>query len=87
MLMDEEKYERSVVLMCPTCGCTDFSEEDPSESEEATVTCQSCGRTLRKDELIQENGEAIEAATDEMVEEVLKDIEKKFKGSINIRIG
>ena len=86
------KYNRSIPMNCPTCGGTDF--EIPDGNEAQPVTCVRCGRTIRRDELIQENGENISEHVKEVKAEVLKDIKKEFtdslrrafKGNKNIRI-
>ncbi len=91
--MNPEKYERSVSLLCPTCGCSDFSYEEGSDETIQIMTCASCEREFNKDELIQENSENIEEHLSEMKEEVVKDVaeelrkslKKAFSGSKNIR--
>ncbi|WP_409423773.1 MULTISPECIES: ECs_2282 family putative zinc-binding protein [unclassified Pseudoalteromonas] len=91
--MNPEKYDRSVSLLCPTCGCSDFSYEDGSDETIQIMTCASCEREFNKDELIQENSENIEEHLSEMKEEVVKDVaeelrkslKKAFSGSKNIR--
>ncbi len=91
--MNPEKYNRSVSLLCPTCGCSDFSYEEGSDETIQIMTCVSCEREFNKDELIQENSENIEEHLSEMKEEVVKDVadelrkslKKAFSGSKNIR--
>ncbi|WP_423209418.1 ECs_2282 family putative zinc-binding protein [Proteus mirabilis] len=92
--MNPEKYNRSISLLCPTCGCSDFSYEDGGDETIQVMTCASCGREFNKDELIQENSENIDEHLSEIKEEVLKDVQdelhkslkKAFSGSKNIRI-
>lgn len=88
--MNAANYNRSIPLNCPTCGSTEFG----SDHEEASlVTCQSCGKTLTRDELVDENGENIAEHVNEVKAQVLKDvteelrntIKKAFKGNKNIR--
>lgn len=91
--MNPEKYNRSVSLLCPTCGCSEFSYEEGSDETIEIMTCASCEREFNKDELIQENSENIEEHLSEMKEEVVKDVadelrkslKKAFSGSKNIR--
>lgn len=86
-----DKYNRSIRMLCPTCGATDF-EFETEESE--LVKCASCERELTKDELIQENDENIQQNVKEATDEAVKDIEKEltkslkkaFKGNKNIKI-
>ncbi|USI27889.1 ECs_2282 family putative zinc-binding protein [Alteromonas macleodii] len=91
--MNPEKYNRSVSLLCPTCGCSDFSYEEGTDETIQIMTCASCEREFSKDELIQENSENIEEHHSEMKEDVVKDVadelrkslKKAFSGSKNIR--
>lgn len=92
--MDSEKYTRSVTLLCPTCGNSVLEQDDDGENQERVFHCPSCDRTMSKDELIHENGEAVSNAVDEMKAEVLEDVQKElkdmlkkaFNGSDHIRI-
>ncbi|ADR34467.1 hypothetical protein Sulku_1807 [Sulfuricurvum kujiense DSM 16994] len=92
--MNPEKYNRSVKMLCPTCGCSDFSYYDGVDETIQIMTCSSCEREFNKDELIRENSENIDEHLSEMKEEVTKDIADKlrkslikaFSGSKNIRI-
>lgn len=91
--MNPEKYNRSVSLICPTCGCSDFSYEEGTDETTQIMTCASCEREFNKDELIQESSENIEEHLSEMKEDVVKDVadelrkslKKAFSGSKNIR--
>lgn len=78
--MDEEKYERSISLACPTCGCRDF-EYDP-EIDDGPISCTRCERVFSRDELIEANGELIEGEVEEMKEEVFRDITRDFEDSM-----
>jgi uncharacterized Zn finger protein len=90
--MDSEKYNRSIVLSCPTCGNTDF--ETSEDENNPLVRCVSCNRETTKDDLINENGENIDFNVDEISDEVLTDVSNNlskmlknaFKGSKNIKI-
>ena len=91
--MNPEKYNRSVSLICPTCGCSDFYYEEGTDETIQIMTCAACEREFNKDELIQENSENIEEHLSEMKEDVVKDVadelrnslKKAFSGSKNIR--
>jgi predicted RNA-binding Zn-ribbon protein involved in translation (DUF1610 family) len=76
--MDAAKYNRSVSLLCPTCGCDQFSQEGGEETTEITK-CTSCGREMTKDDLIRENSENVSAHMDEVKKEVLNDFRTQFK--------
>lgn len=92
--MDSEKYNRNVSLLCPTCGCSNFSYSEGSEETIQVMTCASCERELTKDELVQENSENIEENLSEMKKEIIKDVaaelrkslKKAFSGNKNIRL-
>lgn len=90
--MDTNKYNKSVSLLCATCGCADFSYD--TEADTGPITCTSCGRIFTKDELIRENSESIELHTNEIKNQISKDlsdhlrksIKKAFSDNKNIRI-
>lgn len=92
--MDNEKYNRKITLLCPTCGNSQLEVVENIPEVEGIIRCPSCGREMNKEELIRENGENIEANIEEVKNEVVKDVEKEvktmlknaFKGSKNIRI-
>ena len=92
--MNSEKYNRNIRLLCPTCGCSNFSYEEGSDETIQIMTCTSCEREFNKEELIQENSENIDEHLSEINKEVTKDIadeinkslKKAFSGSRNIRI-
>ncbi|WP_422615575.1 ECs_2282 family putative zinc-binding protein [Pelagibaculum spongiae] len=50
--MNPEKYNRNISLLCPTCGCSDFSYEEGSDETIQIMTCASCKCEFNKDELI-----------------------------------
>lgn len=89
--MDENKYARSVSLICSTCGSTDF--EYDKERDEGPIRCASCDRVFSRGELVRENGANIDAHVEEIGNEVAKDLErelnasfrKAFSGSKHIR--
>lgn len=84
--MDDLSIE--VGLTCPTCGCAEFESEQPGEDEGCTddwpFTCAHCGRTFTRKEFLEANAESIDAAVDEMQDEIVeaaaKELEKAFKG-------
>lgn len=91
--MDPEKYNRSVSLLCPTCGCTQFSYDEGADETIQVMTCASCEREFNRDELIRENSENIDGHLSEIKKEVTKDLtaeirkslKKAFSGNKNIR--
>lgn len=91
--MNPDKYNRSISLLCPTCGCTQFSYDEGVDEEIQVMTCASCEREFNRDELIQENSENINEHLSEIKKEVTKDVtdeirkslKKAFSGNKNIR--
>lgn len=76
--MDDEKYSRSVKLICSTCASGDFEYE----SDEGPYRCVSCDRVFTRDELIGDNGHIIEAEVKEMGAEVVKDAQKELNAML-----
>lgn len=87
--MDAEKYNRSITLLCPTCGHKDFEHGEA----DGPLRCTGCDRTFTREELIRENGEIIASEVDEVKAELVKDVTKQlrdnlsnaFRGSKSIR--
>lgn len=79
--MDAERYNRSVSLLCPTCGCDQFEFDGAAETVQS-AKCVNCGRVLTKEQLIEENGETIEAHVKEMGQEITKDFAKEMRDTL-----
>lgn len=92
--MDPGKYDRSMNLLCPTCGGTQFEHVQGVDETIELTRCASCGREMTKDELIQENSENISEHVKEMGKEITRDLtdelrktlERTFRGSKFIKI-
>ncbi|MGD9576418.1 hypothetical protein [uncultured Desulfovibrio sp.] len=90
--MDMNKFNRTVQLVCPSCGCAELHE--PLENNNDIITCASCGRAMSRVELEDGNSESISATIDEMAQEVTdyakaevkKMLEKSFSKFGNIKI-
>lgn len=78
--MEANKYSRSIRLICPTCGSTDF--EYDKDTDGGPIRCASCDRVLSREELIRENGEIIEVEVSEVKNEIIDDITKDFRDSM-----
>lgn len=76
--MEDRKYNRSITLLCPTCGHKDFERDD----EDGPIRCTSCDRVFTRDELIRENGPVIEAEVAEVKAEVVADLRKHLHDSL-----
>jgi NMD protein affecting ribosome stability and mRNA decay len=90
--MDTEEYNRSVTLLCPTCGGDQFEFEGSDETIES-ARCAGCGHEFTKDKLIEENSENINEHMKEMGKEITSDfakemrdtLKKAFRGSRHIK--
>ena len=90
--MNLDKLNRTVTLLCPTCGGSDMESRGDSHQESELLKCNSCGLELSRDDLINSNQENINTNIDEVKKEAVKEakseIEKMlknaFKGSKNI---
>ncbi|MDQ0008433.1 putative nucleic acid-binding Zn-ribbon protein [Luteibacter jiangsuensis] len=94
MTFDAKKHSRSVPLMCPTCGGTEFEHAEDVTASDASVRCARCGLELTKDELIRANQENLsmhakevaEGAAKDLTQELRDTLRRAFSGSKNIRI-
>lgn len=92
--MNNEKYDRNINFLCPTCGGSSFSYDEGVDETIQTVTCVSCEREFNKDELILENSENIDEHISEIKSEMVNDVadelrktlKKAFSGNKNIRL-
>lgn len=75
--MNSDKYNRSIVLLCPSCGNNNLELKNGNQ-EYSNIKCPSCNRIMTKEELIRENSENIDVNIAEVKEEVIKDIKKEF---------
>ena len=75
--MDLEKHNRSINLLCPTCGGSEFSYDD--NPEEGQLTCVSCKREIYREELIRENSENINEHITEVKNGIKKEIADEFR--------
>lgn len=77
--MDSSKYNRSVSLLCPTCGGATFEFEQGVDQIIELAKCVKCGRQISKDELIRENGENISEHAKEIGRDIADDLRKTLK--------
>ncbi|EAS40762.1 hypothetical protein C9J48_10895 [Photobacterium profundum] len=90
--MKLKNLDRQISMLCPTCGCKDFSFDEHDEN--GLVTCTQCERQLTRSDLLTENSELIAENQNEIAKEAKKQIEAEmkkmlknaFKGSKNIKI-
>jgi uncharacterized Zn finger protein (UPF0148 family) len=84
--MDAEKYNRSVTLNCPSCGCDQFEYDDAGGLVEH-MKCARCQREYTRDELIGANSENVSEHVKEMKEEIVKDVAKEFRTTLKKAFG
>lgn len=92
--MNTNKYNRSITMLCPTCGCTEFKSSEGANSETELIICASCEREFTRDELIRENSENInehvkeigKEATTDLARELKKQLAETFKGNKFIKV-
>ncbi|BDP34906.1 hypothetical protein JL857_23925 [Vibrio parahaemolyticus] len=90
--MKLNNLERQISMLCPTCGCKDFTFDE--QDENGVVTCAQCERQLTRADLVAENSELITENQNEIAKEAQKQIEAEmkkmlknaFKGNKNIKI-
>ena len=81
--MDE--LEIRVAMYCPLCGNDQFESLDVDNDDvldaldHIRFRCSDCQSVYTKEELLKENSEVIENATDEMANELIADFEKQIK--------
>ncbi|RWX45471.1 hypothetical protein H206_02694 [Candidatus Electrothrix aarhusensis] len=76
--MDLKKYNRSIKLLCPTCGSDDFIN-----IELEIITCNNCKRELSENQLIQENDKNIQENVKEVSSKIEEEAIKLFKNKFN----
>jgi RNA polymerase subunit RPABC4/transcription elongation factor Spt4 len=87
--MNAEKYNRTVTLLCPTCGSDQLSHEGDASPEEI-VTCARCGLKMTREDITCANAESIDLNVQEIGKQVVDDfkaeITKAFRGNKFIKI-
>lgn len=80
--MNPDKYDQTINLTCPTCGCSDFAFDRGVDEKIEVMKCASCDREFSKDELLRENSENIDLHLSEIKEQITKDIADDFRKSL-----
>lgn len=78
--MKPSKYERTIIMYCPICASSDFEFESEDSS---SVACSGCGTEFTREELQLQNSENIEAHTNEIAQEVTRDLKKQIQDAFN----
>jgi len=89
-----DKLNRSITLLCPTCGNSDMESLDGPHDVSSLFKCNSCDLEITKEDLINSNQENINAnlkeikaeATKEIQTELRKALKNAFKGSKHIKL-
>lgn len=92
--MNLDKLNRSITLLCPTCGNSEMESLEGPQDVSNLFKCNNCGLEITKDELINSNQENINLhaeeikveATKEMQNELNKMLKNAFKGSKFIKV-
>lgn len=77
--------EQHIPMLCPLCGNDQFESLDVDGDDTLNAPdsirfrCSDCHSLYTKGELLAENAEAIEIATDEVIDDVVKDFEEQLK--------
>ena len=85
--MDAENCDRSVSLLCPTCGGSQFERNQGVDETIELAKCASCGREMTKDELIRENSENISEHVKEMGKEITRDLADELRQTLRRSFG
>lgn len=65
--------------MCPTCGNSEFITDSEQELGSTSIKCLRCGLVIKKNDLLEANGENLQAHSKEMAQEASKEIKKYLK--------
>ena len=89
-MIDVEKHNRNVTLLCPTCGQNQFEYEPEGLDDNSPMKCIHCQLILTKAQLIEANRENVSAHVKEMSEAIISDLQKDltraFSGNKYIKI-
>lgn len=92
--MNLDKLNRSITLLCPTCGNSDMESLNGPHDVTELFKCNSCGLEITKDDLVSSNQENINANIEEVKSEAAKEVKTEiekmlrdaFKGNSFIKI-
>ena len=83
--MKSDKYNRSIELLCPTCGTSNFSQPSEVSGSVEQMTCVSCELEIGREDLINANRESIDENVKEIGSEAVGDLKRElartFRGS------
>lgn len=77
--MNLDKLNRSVVLLCPTCGNSEMESLNGPHDVSDLFRCNSCELTITKDDLLSSNQENINANLNELKKQAAKEIKSELE--------
>jgi uncharacterized Zn finger protein len=81
--MNLDKLNRSVLMLCPTCGNSEMESLNGPSYVSELLRCNSCELVITKDDFVKSNQENIDANLEEMkklaAKEIKSELEKMFK--------
>ncbi|TGM74383.1 hypothetical protein EHR01_10680 [Leptospira mtsangambouensis] len=81
----KKEYSRKIELICPLCGSKLFEYDEQKENPD--ITCISCKKIFKKDELTEANQENFSININELHKEATKDIAKDLKEILKKTLG
>lgn len=81
--MNLDNLSREIRMVCRACGNDEFEYDDVAGDlsnvpDETELKCTHCSLKTTKGELVEDNSESINAAVDEISEEVVAAVQKEL---------
>ena len=81
--MNLDNLSREIRMVCRACGNDEFEYDDvagdlSNAPDEIELKCTHCSLKTTKGELVEDNSESINAAVDEISEEVVAAVQKEL---------
>jgi len=81
-VINPDKYNRSVSMLCPTCGESQFEYDAENLNDSSLVKCTHCQMTMTKAHLVETNSETIAVQAEEMGKEIVEDFKKDLRNAL-----
>ena len=72
-------HERTIPLACPTCAGENFSFNEEEDVATRSNKCADCGMEYTYEEIRMANSARIDAAVDEIKDDVMREVRKTWK--------